>query len=595
MLKTLVSLLLLIAPVATASGLLRGSQDDNAIFCHLFVATGSEAEAHGDETLVKYQCLFDDNESRRNKYEIDLPVSFLKEHQRIIMQNPVLRIPGGTVTKHSVHVPENADITIHAETSPRRRLAPKSGTPKTLTVRVIANGNAQPQNSKSQLQGRVFGVGGDAEDNTVFTQYKKCSFGAQDIQPATSGNGVQSGVVDVNAPIDIASCNILGDCQDQIIAATERQLGIRTGSLDSSNPPYDFVMFCMPDGSMFGEGGKTTWAAFAYTGDRTAFFQKGYCGVMSTAMHELGHLMGFGHSNEGGSVRQDKSGVLGSSIGIIGGPNYCLNGHKFALSGWMDERKKVVSTSSTDRGGYVGRLVAFVDMKVDELVDDDKTLLEINTGNGNGTPNAYVVYNRKKSFNDGTREKGDLVTVVQQSRDRDIESEMVGALDAGDSVIIPGTSIVVKVCALDSEATFDFAKVSVYDTSLGQSSNCNVALNLQNQPTAQAAQQSAQRPAQQSAQRPAQQSAQRPAQQIVQPTTQTIVTQNQQTAQQIVKPTTQTIVTQNTQQNTPTIVTQQPQEEEQCFLRDIGQICRRGRQCCSGNCSGSGWNAKCAA
>jgi hypothetical protein len=30
----------------------------------------------------------------------------------------------------------------------------------------------------------------------------------------------------------------------------------------------------------------------------------------------------------------------------------------------MDERKKVVSTSST---GYVGRLVAFVDMKVDEL------------------------------------------------------------------------------------------------------------------------------------------------------------------------------------------------------------------------------------
>jgi hypothetical protein len=82
--------------------------------------------------------------------------------------------------------------------------------------------------------------------------------------------------------------------------------------------------------------------------------------------------------------------------------------------------------------------------------------------------------------------------------------------------------------------------------------------NLQNQPTAQAPQQ------------------------IVQPTTQTIVTQNQPTAQQIiVKPTTQTIVTPTTQQ--------------QCYLRDIGQICRRGRQCCSGNCSGSGWNRKCAA
>jgi hypothetical protein len=427
----------------------------------LFVASGSEAEEHGDETLVKYQCLFDHDESRR-RHEIDLPEEFLKDNQRLIMQNPVLRIPGGAITKHSVHVPENADITVHAETSPRRRLAPKSGTPKALTVRIIANGNAQPQETKSELQGRVFGVGPDAQDNTVFTQYKKCSFGAQDIQPATTGNGVQSGVVNVNAPIDIASCNILGDCQDQIIAATELQLGIRPGSLDSSNPPYDFVMFCMPDGTMFGEGGRTTWAAFAYTGDRTAFFQKGYCGVMTTDMHELGHLMDFGHSNEDNSIREDKSGALGRSVGQIGGPNYCLNGHKFALSGWMDERKKVVSRSSTDHGGYVGRLVAFVDMEVDELLNDDKTLLEISAGTG--TPNAFVVYNRKKSFNDGTREKGDLVTVVQQNEDIDNESEMVGGLDAGDRVIIPGTSIVVEVCELESEATFDFAKVSVYDT-----------------------------------------------------------------------------------------------------------------------------------
>jgi hypothetical protein len=303
---------------------------------------------------------------------------------------------------------------------------------------------------------------------------------------------------------------------------------------------------------MFGEGGKTTWAAFAYTGDRTAFFQKGYCGVMTTNMHELGHLMDFGHSNENG-IREDKSGALGRSIGVLGGPNYCLNGQKFALSGWMDERKKVVSTSSTDRGGYVGRLVAFVDMEVNELVDDDKTLLEINTGNG--TPNAYVVYNRKKSFNDGVREKGDLVTVVQQSQNSDNESEMVGGLDAGESVTIPGTSIVVKVCALDSEATFDFAKVSVYDTSLGQSSTCNVALNSQIQPTIQ-----------------------------------------QPTILQIVKPTTQTIVTQNTQQQQQQ--QQQPQEEEeeeQCRLLEIGQRCRRDSHCCSGRCAGSGWGKKCAA
>jgi hypothetical protein len=543
MMKTLVTLLLLITPVVAASGL-RGPRDDDAIFCHLFVATGSAAEEHGDETFVKYQCQFEHDESRR-KHEIDLPEAFLKEHQRIIMQNPVLRIPGGAITKNSVHVPENADITIHADTSPRRRLAPTSGTPRALTVRVIANGNAQPQESKAQLQGRMYGVGPDAQANTVFTQYKKCSFGAQDIQATTSGRGVQNGVVDVNANIDIASCNILGDCQDQIIAATESQLGISSGSLDSSNPPYDFVMFCMPDGSMFGDGGKTSWAAFAYTGDRTAFFQRGFCGIMTTNMHELGHLMGFGHSNDENTIREDKSGALGRSVGIVGGPNYCLNGHKFALSGWMDERKKVVSTSSTDRGGYVGRLVAFVDMKVDELWKNDNTLLEINTGNGK--PNAFVVYNRQKSFNDGTREKGDQVTVVQQSATRDIESEMLGGLDAGQSITIPGTNIVVEVCGLDSEATFDFAKVSVYDTSLNQSSKCNTVLTS-------------------------------PVPAIV---------------QQVVKPATQTIVTQNSQQAQQQNNSQLQKPEEECFLRDIGDACRRNRHCCSGKCIGSGWSQKC--
>jgi hypothetical protein len=545
MIKTLVSLLLLITPVVAASGL-RGPQDDDAIFCHLFVATASQAEEHGDETFVKYQCLFEHDESRR-KHEIALPEAFLKEHQRIIMQNPVLRIPGGAITKHSVHIPENADITIHAETSPRRRLAPKSGQPRVLTVRVIASGRG-PSESKSILQGRVHGTGPDAQANTVLTQFKKCSFGAQDIQTAT-GNGVENGVVDVNVNIETASCNILGECQDQIIAATESQLRIPSGSLDSPNTEYDFVMFCMPDGSMFGNGGKTTWAAFAYTGDRTAFFQRGFCGIMTTNMHELGHLMGFGHSNEENSIREDMSGALGRSIGQVGGPNYCLNGHKFALSGWMDERKKVVSTSSTDRGGYVGRLVAFVDMKVEELWKNDNTLLEINTGNGN--PNAFVVYNRKKSFNDGTREKGDQVTVVQESATRDIESEMLGGLDAGQSITIPGTSIVVMVCGLDSEATFDFAKVSVYDTSLGQLSNCNAVLTP---PKPQVTLQ------------------------VVQPGKQTIVTQNSQQAQ-----------TQNRPQQT-----QPAEEEEICYLRDVGQACRQDRHCCSDKCVGSGWSQKCA-
>jgi hypothetical protein len=49
---------------------------------------------------------------------------------------------------------------------------------------------------------------------------------------------------------------------------------------------------------------------------------------MATNMHEVGYLMGFGHCNEDNTPSEDKSGALGRSVGQIGGPNYCLNGHK---------------------------------------------------------------------------------------------------------------------------------------------------------------------------------------------------------------------------------------------------------------------------
>jgi hypothetical protein len=48
-------------------------------------------------------------------------------------------------------------------------------------------------------------------------------------------------------------------------------------------------------------------------------------------------------SNEENTIREDMSGALGCSIGQVGSPSYCLNGRKFSLSGWIDEKKKVVS------------------------------------------------------------------------------------------------------------------------------------------------------------------------------------------------------------------------------------------------------------
>jgi hypothetical protein len=88
---------------------------------------------------------------------------------------------------------------------------------------------------------------------------------------------------------------------------------------------------------------------------------------MTTNMHELGHLMGFGHSGTTRSVRtyQEPSDTVSGKSGS----QLLLQWTEVRIVG-LDGRGEevVVSTSST---GYVGRLVAFVDMKVDELLNDD--------------------------------------------------------------------------------------------------------------------------------------------------------------------------------------------------------------------------------
>jgi hypothetical protein len=121
---------------------------------------------------------------------------------------------------------------------------------------------------------------------------------------------------------------------------------------------------------------------------------------MTTNMHELA-IIGFGPPDERHDPSGHSQGALGYSVGQVGGPNYCLQWSQVCTIG-LDGREEEGGQHVIDRpGGYVGRLVAFVDMKVGELWKNDNTLLEINTGNGK--PNAFVVAaTGKKSFNDGT-------------------------------------------------------------------------------------------------------------------------------------------------------------------------------------------------
>jgi Gametolysin peptidase M11 len=359
---------------------------------------------------------------------------------------------------------------INQEPMQNRRLSPKTGTASVLSVLVTSNLGEKANETADNLSGYLFGLGPQASKNTPLTLYSQCSFGALKLHPASVGNNVVNGVVRVETPMALAdgSCSLTeGVCQRQIIAATEEALGQSVSS-------YDFVMFCVPDGVLFRDSSE--WTAFAYSGDNRSFFRSGFCSSLTVTAHELGHLMGFKHSNVGTNRYDDETSVMGGSLRTLGGPRYCFNGYTYSLSGWMTDTTETIDITE---GAWYGRLVAFVDKE--NIVDrTDRTLLQVShRGTVDVADSLFVIYNRAKSFNDGVRELADLVTISRV--DENLESNRVGSIDSGEKVEISG--VVIELCAKQSDNGLDFATITVYDPTLGQASLCETRVPKQPAPT----------------------------------------------------------------------------------------------------------------
>lgn len=458
---------------------INNKHNSTVVDCRLLAVAGWD-DAYPNDTLESFHChtigFPASNETSTNSptitLAVNLPADFVDSHRTLLSSGTaVLRFKDAVIRHEKVlTVANSSSITVLGDSDRQhgisRRLTAYTGVKKALSVRIVTTSGQEPVDTLDILRGRVMGRGPEAVPNTFRSQFYQCSMGALDIQPATAqdGRGIVDGVVQVTVPVSIdASCNILGTCQEEIIRRTEM-------ALNQKLQHFDYVLFCLPTGAAFGESGRTTWAAFAYRSGNTQFYQRGLCGILTTAMHETGHNIGFGHSNEDNTIRQDKSGNMGSGIIAVNGPVACWNGQKFSKSGWLWDRHHMVNVMPTTAGVWTGRLVAFVDHSEPSLRDTDCTLIRVVLP---ADMDLYVLYNRAKKFNVGTREKADQVTVVQADLDDTSVSHMLAGLDAGQSHYVEGVTI--KVCRKEDRvvggAVVDSVILTVYR--LGQRPNCN--------------------------------------------------------------------------------------------------------------------------
>jgi Gametolysin peptidase M11 len=272
--------------------------DEGTIFCHLFpqhILIDEDDNDVSTSTKVftkevhSYHCMLDRDDDPEGKMRsISLPAEFEQQHEDYLHMSPVLKITRATVREHTIDLSDNSSVSIHQDVSPHRQLAPKSGAPNVLAIYVTDSNNQAPKSSLVDIKNGIMGTG-PSPTYTLMNQFRDCSYGQLNMQPATAGNNVNGGVLELrlNFPINSTTCNLDTGCRTTLADAAAAVLG--TTIFDSR---YDFVMWCLPDGAS--AYGVTNWAAFAAVGGKQSWFQRNNCFSLTTVGHELGHNMGFG-------------------------------------------------------------------------------------------------------------------------------------------------------------------------------------------------------------------------------------------------------------------------------------------------------------
>merc|ERR1712232_1129391 len=168
-----------------------------------------------------------------------------------------------------------------------------------------------------------------------------------------------------------------------------------------------------------------------------------WCQSVSAQMHEVGHNLGLGHSNQGTTAYGDQSSMMGYSYDSDDGPKMCFNAAKNFQLGWYERQKESFYPLSNKDMTQSFVLNGIDDYNKDGSSNGELITLRIveygdeyDSDLGNYGNDYYVGYNRKTGPNSGTLEAGNQVVVFRKDTggpDGYGESNRVADLNAGDS------------------------------------------------------------------------------------------------------------------------------------------------------------------
>jgi len=316
----------------------------------------------------------------------------------------------------------SSGLSSQSQSQSQRTLADSTGTLSVLVIRVVDAANAQIDATNTELKGDIF-----TDEFSLGTGYAQCSHNQLIMEPATGDNRISDGIITVNIDITAVPNNERA-LQDAVLdKATEDY-----GDLPSQ---YDLVMVCQPPGT-------GRWVAYAYINSYVSFYNDYWCQKVSAQMHEVGHNLGLGHSNQDEVAYGDQSSLMGFSYGSDDGPKMCFNAAKNFQLGWYENAKQSFYPLE-----YKNSVQNFVLNGVDDYQKEGTTNGELITlrlvefgDEYNFDVNAYgndyyIGYNRQTGINSGTVEAPNQVVIFRKDSggpDEYGESNRIADLNPGE-------------------------------------------------------------------------------------------------------------------------------------------------------------------
>jgi hypothetical protein len=185
----------------------------------------------------------------------------------------------------------------------RRNLSVTQGTYSVLIVRVVAV-NGATSVSEDDLANSVFGNNlSNPQLVNMSSQYKACSHDKLHFVEASDRNG-KSSATKIRKGATTVYISVSTSQGDSIMRNAITQKLNEEFNVSRPDELADHVMYCLPPNTMDG-------VAYAYINSWNSVYNDKWCTMLSAQMHEIGHNLNLGHSNEIGAY-EDQSGMVSS-------------------------------------------------------------------------------------------------------------------------------------------------------------------------------------------------------------------------------------------------------------------------------------------